>query len=730
MKDCLEEPIKSRVDNDLYVFDPFRLDVAERRLVRDGKIVPLAGKAFDLLLLLVESAGHLKTRETLIEALWPTTIVEENSLSWYVSALRKALGDTGKTPHYIETVRGQGYRFIAPVEHSVPEKPRAPSPLPHRNRRAVGFAGGLLVLVLVAAGILSWWFIGRPAPGGAERTRSIAVLPFENLSKGPANAYFVAGIQDTILTKLSGIADLRVTSRTSTERYPSHPQNLRKVARELGVATVLEGSVQKAGDRVLVNVQLIDAASDNHIWAQAYTRKLDNVFAVESDVAEQVAAALKAKLLPAEKVRVATPPTHDPKAYDLFLRANYLAMQVTDKYNAANPAAITIQAIALFHQAIARDPNFALAWARLSYLESRAYWRGITHTPKYIAAAEKDGKRALALAPNLGEAHLAVGYAAYYGKRDYAVALAQFKQAEKSMPNDSRVLSATAYIHLRQGDWRRALATLRKVEKLDPQNPRWPFEVGSTLAFPRHYRQANQQINRALAIEPYNFLALTYKVWIQLLRGHTKQAERTIADIDLSGDPNGQMSSIRFEVAKLTDQPRAALQALAEAPSWIEAPDSTGQIPVSLLRAQALDLIGNKARAHSEYAKARTQLKQALEKQPDNADLTSALAAAEAGLGEKAQAIRDGKRATQLVPIAKDFIAGPLYLINLAKIYDRLGEIGKATKLLGKLLAMPAGLTLSVPLLRLDPIWNPIRNDPRFQRLLKKYSKPSAAATQ
>jgi TolB-like protein/Tfp pilus assembly protein PilF len=551
-----------------------------------------------------------------------------------------------------------------------------------------------------------------------------------NLSKDPANAYFVVGIQDTILTKLSGIADLHVISRTSTAHYPSHPRNLRRIARELGVATVLEGSIQKAGNQVLINVQLIDAASDNHIWAQAYTRSLDNVFAVESDVAEQVAAALKAKLLPAEKARVASPPTRNPHAYDLFLRANYLAAQITGKYTASDPAAVTARATSLYNRAIALDPNFALAYARLSYLESRVYWRAIDHTPQRIAVAEKNANKALALAPDLGEAHLAAGFAAYYGNRDYATALKQFKDAAHLLPNNAEVLSAIALIQRRQGDWQEALINLRKAEKLDPRNSHWSFDIGSTLALPRHYRQAIPLFDQALAIEPYNFLALTYKVWTQLLSGQTQRAERTINDIPTTSGPLGQMASVRFQTAWLTRQPKRALAALAHAPGWIQAPDFIGQVPVSLLRAQALAYTEDKAGAQSHYEAARAMLLKKMATQRNNPDLVSALALAEAGLNDRASAIRDGRRAVKLLPVSKDAVAGTLYLATLAKIYAHAGEAKPAAKVLGQLLAMPAGLTLSASLLKLDPVWDPIRHDPAFQALLKKYGPQTAAAPQ
>ncbi len=720
------DPSNSRENSHLYNFGPYRLNANERLLLRNGTPVPLSGKTFDLLLILVTNAGHLLSREALIEALWPTTIVEENSLSWYVSALRRFLGDEDKTSRYIETVRGRGYCFIAPVTAGAPEKAETVEPPgpPARRRIFQAGIGALLIVIIGLVGFFIWHGFFR-GPGDV---RSIAVLPFENLSTNPANAYFAAGIQDTILTKLSGIANLHVISRTSTEHYPSHPHNLRHIAHQLGVATVLEGSVQKSGNQVLINVQLIDATNDNHIWAQAYTRKLDNVFAVESDVAEQVAAALKAKLLPAERARVASSPTHDPQAYDLFLQADYLARQVTGSYSAHAPVAITNHAISLYHEAIARDPHFALAYARLSYLESRVYLRTTDHRSQRIAAARADARKALELAPNLGEAHLAAGYAAYYGKRDYATALKQFKLAAQSMPNSAEVLGAISLTQLSRGNWRQALANQRKAARLDPRNPLWVFEIGYSLALARRYPQALQQFDRALAIEPYNFLALTYKVWVELLAGETGMAAHTITEIPSISGPFGQLDSVRFMSASLNRRPQAAFAALNNAPAWMQAPNFVGQIPTELLRARALHASGKTSDAHEAYQNSRDTLRHALKEQPGNPDLLSALGLAEMGLGKKSEAIRFGLRATEISPIRKDAIAGAMYMATLAKIYARSGESDQAVKLLAKLLAMPAGLTLSVPLLKLDPAWDPIRHDSAFQALLKRYA-PKASGT-
>ncbi|MGH8427350.1 MAG: winged helix-turn-helix domain-containing protein [Gammaproteobacteria bacterium] len=350
-----------------YQFGPFRLDTAERLLFRGGQLVPLAPKALDLLLILIESAGHLKTREELTAALWPKTIVGEHNLTVHLSALRKVLGDDEEeTPRYIQTARGHGYRFIAPItiEDATPG-PADTQPVadgPRRRWRRIG--GGVVMLVAIVVAAVLVWRLVLYAPNGRMASASvpaIAVLPFENLSADKGDVYFVDGIHDTILTKLAGIGSLRVASRAAAERYPSNPQDLKKVAGQLGVMAILEGSVQKAGNQVLINVRLIDVRTDDHIWAMTYARTLGNVIEAENAVAAQVAAALAAKLLPAEVARLARVPTNDPQAYDLFLKAEYYTDRVYDRDGRMDPVVALSQAAALYRQALARDPRFALA---------------------------------------------------------------------------------------------------------------------------------------------------------------------------------------------------------------------------------------------------------------------------------------------------------------------------------------------------------------------------------
>jgi TolB-like protein/DNA-binding winged helix-turn-helix (wHTH) protein/Tfp pilus assembly protein PilF len=704
-----------------YEFGPFSLDVAERRLQRDGQDVALTRKAFDLLLALIEGAGHLRTRETLIEQLWPDTIVEEHSLTWNLSALRKALGDTGDAPQYIETVRGHGYRFIADVsKRGVPVKPAlavpevvAPAAVgadtvvqrrPSLPRRAVLLVGALALLAL-ATGL---WIRASQRDAAvvavAVPPHSVAVLPFENLSPDAANAYFASGIRDTILTKLAGIGDIRVVSRTSTEAYKSHPVDIVDVASQLHVATVLEGSVQKAGNQVLINAQLIDGRTGGHLWGQTYTRSLDDVFKVQSDVAGQVALALQARLLPAEASRVASLPTQDAQAYDLFLKAEYAALQI-ETANAPSPPAATMEARGYYQLAIARDPRFALAWARLSYLESHAYWLDIDHTPARVEAGQRAAEQALALDPALPQAHLAMGYVHYYGHRDYGAALAEFEHALRDLPNNADINASIANIDRRRGDWPAALAGYERAAALDPRNPQWPILLGDSLTVLRKYDLAEAAYDRALAVDPHNSAAALYKSLTQLLAGRIDRARATLAAVPREIDPEGLGSAIRFAAAWLAHDADAALAALADAPDLIDAPWTPGFVPTSLLRAQALELRGERDAARKNYLAARDVLERTSRSQAQNPAVWSLLGLAQAGLGESENALTSGRRAVELLPLELDAMDGPYYPATLAEIELRAGAPEAAAARLRHLLAIPAGRVISASL---------IANDPRF----------------
>lgn len=704
--------------NDRHAFGPFELDAAERRLYRDGTQVALTPKAFDLLLALVENPGRLQTREALIARVWPNAVVEENNLSWNISALRKTLGDTGETPLYIETVRGHGYRFIGvAAEPAAPaDDGAAPAPAPDgaaaasparpgtspRTRWLAAVSAAMILLALAAFG--AYRLLGAPSVP----PHSLAVLPFANLDRNPDAAYFSAGVQSTILTKLAAVGNLQVMSRAATRNQESHPADARATAAQLGVAALLEGSVQRDGPRFRVNVQLVDGRSGNHLWAESYTRRIEDLFDVENEIAEHVAAALKATLLHSEVEQVAYVPTRDAQAYDDFLKAEYLAEQV-GRVGASDMAEAAAQARALYRQAVARDPAFALAWARLSYLDSLAYWFHVDRAASTIAEADEAAAKALQLAPDLPQAHLARGYVHYYRDLDYAAALKEFERARQALPGDVEIDAAIASVERRRGRVQEAIAGYERVAARDPRNSRWPMVLGDSYAMLRRYDDALKSYDRAQAADPGNHGPSLYRALALLVGGEPLRAEQALAALPADFDPGGLATSLRFAARYARRDADGALEALAGAPDWLEAVYMSAPLPVRLLRAQAFTLGGHVEQAREAYAQARDALDERLRDRPDDPHLLSLLGLAQAGLGENDAALASGHRALERFPVSRDAIDGPAYLAALAEIEAETGRIDDAARHLRELLRLPAGVVVSEPLIAIDPRFDAVR---------------------
>jgi len=712
---------------------------ATRRLLREGAEVELEAKVFDLVLLLVRDHGRALGKQELIEKLWGKRPITDAALSQLIYKARRACGDDGEQQRVIRTIYGRGLQWVAPVHCTaaeagadagprpspalaVPTQPAAPNPQPAairpslRMRRWLLPATSLAAVAAIAA--IAWSMLASRDVQPSSNPPSIAVLPFENLSTDKANAYFAAGIQDEILTELAKIKGLKVIARTSTEQYASRPDDLQDIGRRLGVTTLLEGTVQRAGDEVHINVQLIDAASRAHVWAHSYNRKLDNIFEVEGEVATEIAQALDARLSHHEATKLAAPPTRNPDAYLAFLKANHLADRVHDLGNVTDPAGQAEQAIAHYHAAVARDPGFALAWARLSMFESRLWWFDIDASPQHKAAAEADARRAYELDPNLAASHMALGYAEYYFHHDYATARDHFELALGQSPSNVDAIAALAYIERRQGQWPAALAGLRHAMELDNQNPRRHFEVAVTLTEMRRYDEADQQLAQTLALEPRDYTAMAYRVRMLLIADKPAAAREALANIPAGVDPLGAVSALRFESAWLAHDPRGALAALDGAPAWVMDARLQYTVPVELLRGRASSGAGDAQAAARDFAHARDELQEALAKQPDAPTLWGALGLAQSGLGDDAAAIRAGQRAVQLLPLSKDAFYGTVHALALAQIYSAAGDSRQAVKLLRELLAIPSGGAVSPALLRTNPTWDPIRKTPAFQALV------------
>jgi TolB-like protein/class 3 adenylate cyclase/Flp pilus assembly protein TadD len=599
-----------------------------------------------------------------------------------------------------------------------PKPPRKLQAVQQRRART-RWAAILTALLLLSAIVVAFVIVSKKSARSTSTipNKSIAVLPFENLSEDKANAYFADGIQDEILTKLATIADLKVISRTSTAKYKSKPEDLRTVSQQLGAATVLEGSVQKAADKVRVNVQLIDARADAHLWAKTFDRELKDVFAVESEVSQEIADALQAKLSPNEADTLAATPTKDTEAYDLFLKGEYLQHAAESSLKGED----FDRATASYGQAIARDPNFALAMARRVESRSKRYHWGDAPSETEVEELRKEAEHAVALAPDLAEAHLAMGLFYYYASFQFDRAVAEFQHSRALQPNNVRALSYLAAIHLRQGQLERSLAELKKCEELDPRDPAIPDLIGGIYLDFRMWEEAKRAGLHSLALDPRNVAGM-HVVFFSYLNGtgDIKEATRILQTFppEIGAGayiPGGFVAIIDLEpyLSVVQRDFAAAYKAWGD-----ESSDPIRNRLRLAARAVIHVLAGDAATAQAEIEKARELVEAKLREQPEDADSMIQLSWINLALGRNAEALRLARQAIELVPVERDAVAGTFCLAAFAEIQARARQPVEAVQTLQRLLSMPAGLQTCIQRLKIDPVWDPIRNDPQFQRLL------------
>jgi TolB-like protein/Tfp pilus assembly protein PilF len=586
--------------------------------------------------------------------------------------------------------------------------------LPYGSRRK--FAA-LIFSVAVAAGALFLFQLYRADPDSARpRTadlapsegileKSIAVLPFENLSRDPDNAYFATGIQDEILTRLAKIDDLKVISRTSTQRYKTSPGNLPAVAKELGVAHILEGSVQKAGDQVRVTVQLIRAASDAHLWAETYDRKLTDIFAVESDIAENIARALRAKLTPQEQRAVMARPTDNPAAYEEYLRGLALWNKLT-----AAPQDLVDMATHL-SRAVELDPKFVVAWSLLSVAHTMVYAES-DRTPERATQAKGALEQARRLQPDNAEVHFAEGMYRYRILRAYDEALVSFEKARAGSANRVAAIEFSAYVKRRQGKWDEALRLHEESLELDPRNPLLLSEASVTYRALRRFQETDALLDRAREVEPENPQLLVQKVEAALAQGESEQAGQFLKSVPLdSRQPI--LISARFSYFMYTRKPAEAVSMLR---GLLEADISPRQAPHYRSRLGIAEtLAGNIGVGQGELVRARDELL-ALRAGGDTSErIGNSLILVSAFLADKETVEREA--ALMREEIAADALIGPILETTIAAARARLGQTDLAIASVKQLLEKPGEDALTPALLRADPRWDPLRSDPRFQKL-------------
>ena len=551
--------------------------------------------------------------------------------------------------------------------------------------------------------------------------KSIAVLPFENRSEDKANAYFADGIQEEILTRLSNIADLKVISRSSTQRYQSKPGNLREIAKQLGVANILEGSVQKVAGQVRVNVQLVNARTDSNLWADTYDRKMTDIFVVESEIAKGIAEALQAKLTGREEQALAVKPTSNPEAYDAYLRGLAFSLKAT------NIPADFLGAQKYLKEAVRLDPKFALSWALLSYIDARGYISlNLQPTVALREEARQAAETALTLQPNLGEAVLAKGQYHYACLKDYDTAVHYFEHARQFLPNSGQIPESLALVTRRQGQWDRSEHYFEEAERLDPRNIRLLTQHAVSYIALRRFPEALRKLDEVLNIAPDDVDKLATKAAIAQAQGDLPRASALLTPLRPSTDFFGALKTQVYQ-AILERRPASIIPRLKEI---LVKPDPAlgfynGELRFWLGWAQ--EMAGDHAAARESWRQARSELEPFLKEQPKNHNLLGDLALTNMCLGDKAAALALAERAMAANPIEKDAITGPSPIEILARVAAHVGEPDRAIAALQKLLSTPYAspvVRLNVPLtpalLRLDPMFDPLRNDPRFQKLCEE----------
>ncbi|PZR76724.1 MAG: hypothetical protein DLM73_01800 [Chthoniobacterales bacterium] len=731
----------------VYEFGEFRFEPVNHLLSRrDGTPVLITPRVFDTLLYLVEHHDTVLDKERLMEAVWPDSIVEENNLSQNISTLRRIFGEDPGSHRFIDTVPGRGYRFIAEVKirggETEPErKAETAVELGEGTREAESVAAALppasavggrkrwpvlvSALVVVALGAVSFFLwrsrpqsvVGPQPPISATNNsipeKSIAVLQFDNLSDDKQNSYFAAAVQDEILTDLAKIADLKVISRISAGLYKSgNPRNSREIGQQLGVAYLLEGNMQRFGDQVRVNAQLIDTRTDTHIWSQTYDRHVADVFALQSEIAQSIAAQLQARISPTELADFAQPSTIDLTAKALYEQALELEFKPPQHEN-------LLQAVRLLEEAVARDPRFVLAYCAAARMHLDLYLGGYDHAPARRELADAAIKNAARIQPDAGEVHLASAQYWFHGFRDYDRARTEIDLARRTLPNDPKVCFITAAMDRRQGRWSEAVRNFERAVELDPLNVEFLMSTGGTDEGLHSYAEARQMFERASILTPRDSFVRISRASPPLDARADIRPLRSELNAIMAEEPQAapEIADVLFDCALIERDPAAVSRALAVMPAE---GISRGNFmyPREWFAGLAARTFHDSVAARTSFTAARTILDKIVREQPDYAPAWSLLGRVDAGLGRKEEAVQEGRRACELLPLSKDAWFAPGYIRNLAWIYAWTGNKELALEQLEFLQHLQRKQGLHYGWLRLHPEWDSLRGDPRFEKIV------------
>jgi TolB-like protein/DNA-binding winged helix-turn-helix (wHTH) protein len=741
----------------LYEFGEFQLDTGKRLLRRlDGTPVPLTSRVFDTLLYMVRHHDAVLDKERIMEAVWPDSIVEENNLAQAISKLRQVFGETPGSHSYIVTIPGRGYRFVAKVNErpttAMTVESQIPSPnspdaadtavttevgdstiprfavsdaqrrLPARTRWL--YVAGFLAVAILSIAVL--FVVRHRAPNSSAGAgtaksvpmpvKSIAVLPFDNLSDEKQNAYFTAGVQDEITSNLARIADLKVISRTSANLYKSgNPRNSREIGQQLGVAHLLEGNVQRIGNRLRVNAQLINADTDAHVWAQTYNRDVADLFAIQSEIAQAIAAQLAVQISPAEKRAIQRPPTTDLTAFDLYARAKSLSSPAF--FSNAGKKDL-LEAIDLLNKAVSRDPAFFQAYCQLAWAHDVLYFLGYDRTPARLALAEPAIQAAFRLRPDAGEAHLARAENLYRGYLDYDGALTELEVAHRTLPNDPRIFELMGLIQRRQGRWEESTPNLEHAVNLDPRNLFTLSAIADSYRDLRRYAEAELAYDRALGVEPNAIKTKAARAQVELdWKADTNPLHHLIDSIRGTNPSALPGIADTWLLCALAERdPGAAKDALVASGENTPFNNDVFRFSRPFVEGVIERMTKNEDRAQSAFTIARAEQEKIVQAQPNFGPPLVVLGLIDAALGRKEEALREGRNAVELLPVEKDSIKGALMIAYLAMIAAWVGDKDLACEQLANALRYPSPLSYGE--LKLLPFWDPLRGDPRFEKIV------------
>jgi TolB-like protein/Flp pilus assembly protein TadD len=595
-----------------------------------------------------------------------------------------------------------------------------------------------IYVVVVGAGLsIALFFLGRytaksgaPRPDDTARAvpqKSVAILPFENLSEDKANAYFADGIQGEILTRLTRIADLKVISRTSTQSYQSKPANVAEIAKQLGVASILEGSVQRAAGQVRVNVQLINTLTDSHLWAETFDRNLTDIFAVESEIAQKIAESLQTRLSPKERNAISERPTSDLAAYDLYLQGKELRYQ--GEINPSRYRENLFEAVRLLDQAAVRDPAFLLAHCELAAAHDLIFFFNYDHTESRLKLAEASIANAVRLQPDAGQTHLAQAIHFYFGYRNYAQAREELTKAQQSLPNDPQILKFLGLIDRRQGRWDEAVRTLERVVELDPRNVDGLGNLAQAYFDLRRYDESLAMFDRIAQLEPGSAAARTFRPSIEVYaRADVGPLRAALNTVQAEGPASAaDVAPLSFELALYERDPAAAARALMNIPREGYTDQSSLPFPHAWFEGLVAELRGDASAAQSAFTAARSETEKIVREQPKNEKPLSVLALIDAHLGQREKAIEEARTACDMLPITRDAADGILLLSNLARVYAMTGEKDLALKQMESVAKLPGAPPYGE--LRLAPEWDRLRGDPRFAKIVASLAPKDAVSS-